>query len=285
MNTEKTTSASKHFHESIPKLKDKEFNLFKDIIFQQAGISLSPLKKSLVENRLLKRIRELNLDSYSNYHHLVMNDVNNNEMQVLIDVLTTNETYFFRESAHFDYLKNTILNDVSRTQDFSVWSAASSTGEEPYSLAMVVADVLGVHGRWRITATDINSEVLKKAQSGKYMLNEKDAIPNEYLRNYCLKGIRSQEGVILIDKTIRAHVHYESANLMENWGSHIDDFDVIFIRNVMIYFNAETRKNLISRIAERLKMGGHLFISHSETLHNLSDRFKLVQPSVYVRIK
>lgn len=268
-----------------PHLDDAEFELFRDLIYKQAGIALSPLKKSLVENRLSKRLRVLGLASFLAYHKQVLADASLKEMQVLVDLLTTNETYFFRESQHFDYLKDTILKSVGRSDGFSIWSAASSTGEEPYSLAMIMADKLGMQGNWNITGTDINTEVLSTARAGRYTLSEKDAIPAEYLRKYCLKGVRSQEGMILIDKALRMHLKYEQLNLMENWSSHISNFDIIFIRNVMIYFDTETRKRLLDKIADRVKMGGHLFISHSETLHNLTDRFKLVKPSIYIRIR
>jgi len=268
-----------------PTLSDTEFELFREMIYQQAGISLTPAKKSLVENRLSKRLRTLGLDTYLAYHKKIKRDSSEKEMQVLVDLLTTNETYFFREEQHFDYLQKTILKNVGRSQGFSVWCAASSTGEEPYSIAMVLADRLGIQGNWQITATDINSEVLTIGREGKYTLSEKDAIPDKFLRTYCLKGVRSQQGVILIDKSLRLHVRYENLNLMGNWGSNISSFDVIFIRNVMIYFDFETRKRLVNRLVDKVKLGGYLIISHSETLNKLTDRLKLVQPSIYVRVK
>jgi len=268
-----------------PKLSESEFDLYRSLIFKQAGISLSPMKRSLVENRLSRRLRDLNLTSFRDYHQQILADTSMKEMQVLVDLLTTNETYFFRESQHFDFLQNEILSKVNRTQGFSLWSAASSTGEEPYSLAMTLADSLGMQGRWQIIATDINMNVLETARIGKYTLTEKDAIPDKYLKAYCLKGVRSQQGVILIDKALRMHVLYEKLNLMANWDKKFNGFDVIFIRNVMIYFNVETRMRLLERIADRIKMGGYLFVSHSETLNKLTDRFSLVQPSIYVRVK
>ncbi|MDH3325428.1 MAG: SAM-dependent methyltransferase [Gammaproteobacteria bacterium] len=268
-----------------PSLSDKEFELFRELIYKQAGIALSPLKKSLVENRLSKRLKNLGLNSFLDYHKQVMSDPSKDEMQVLVDLLTTNETYFFREAKHFDYLKEHVLSKVGRSQGFSLWSAASSTGEEPYSLAMTLADSLGVKGNWQIIATDINTEVLNTARTGRYTLSEKDAIPSKYLHDYCLKGIRSQEGAILIDKALRSSVRYEQLNLMGNWDSYINAFDVIFIRNVMIYFDIDTRKKLLDRIADKIKMGGYLFVSHSETLHKLTDRFELVTPSIYTRVR
>jgi len=283
--TESTSSNNDGFYDSAPKLSDREFELYRELIYKQAGISLSPVKKSLVENRLSKRLRTLGLSSFLDYHKKVLSDVSLKEMQILVDLLTTNETYFFREDQHFDYLQKQILNKVGRSQTFNIWSAASSTGEEPYSLAMTLADSLGMQSNWQILATDINSEVLETARIGKYTLSEKDAIPSKYLRTYCLKGIRSQEGIILIDKSLRMHVRYEQLNLMGNWDPKFGGFDVVFIRNVMIYFDMETRKRLIDRIAERIKVGGCLFISHSETLHKLTDRFKLIQPSIYERVK
>jgi len=268
-----------------PKLTDKEFELFRDLIFQQAGISLAIGKKSLVENRLAKRIRTLNISSFIEYHKIIISDASLKEMQILIDLLTTNETYFFREAQHFNYLQQEILKNKARSMGFSVWSAASSTGEEAYSIAMVLADNLGLQSNWQIIGTDINSEVLEAARTAQYTLSEKDVIPNQFLMAYCLKGIRAQEGTILVDKKLRLHVRFEQLNLMSNWSSHIGGFDVIFLRNVMIYFNSETRKQLLDRIADRVKMNGYLFIGHSETLHNLTDRFKMISPSIYTRVK
>jgi len=268
-----------------PNLSDAEFDLFRKLIMDQAGISLTPMKKSLVENRLSKRLRALNLTTYKSYHKKVISDASLKEMQILVDLLTTNETYFFREKQHFDYLKNSVLTSFGKSQKINIWCAASSSGEEPYSIAMTSADCMGITGNWNIIATDINTEVLNVAQTGKYTLCEKNAIPTHYLNDYCLKGIRSQEGSILINKAIRAKLTFSKLNLIDNWNVELSYFDIIFIRNVMIYFDTDTRIKLIDRLAERLKMGGFLFISHSETLHNLSDRFKLVQPSVYVRVK
>ncbi len=267
-----------------PQLSDAEFELFRRFIMDNAGISLSPVKKSLVENRLSKRLRDLGMNSFKNYYQRVMNDVSRNEAQTLIDLLTTNETYFFREPQHFDYLRNHIITKLSPANDISIWCAASSTGEEPYSLAMTLADTLGISAKWRIIATDINTEVLKTAVAGKYTLCEKDAIPEKLLTSYCLKGVRSQEGVILVDKSIREHIKYEQLNLMGEWGDNYKNFDIIFIRNVMIYFDLPTRKKLVNRLASSIKKDGYLFISHSETLHNLTNRFKLIQPSIYQRI-
>lgn len=283
MISQKTASID-GFITDRPQLSDAEFELFRRFIMESAGISLSPVKKSLVENRLSKRIRELKQSSFKAYYNLVMSDYSKKEAQKLIDLLTTNETYFFREPQHFDYLREQIIPEMASANNISIWCAASSTGEEPYSLAMTLADTLGVNANWNIIATDINTGVLATAQAGKYTLSEKDAIPEKLLTTYCLKGVRSQEGTILVDKSIRKHVNYGQLNLMTEWGGEYKNFDIIFIRNVMIYFDLQTRKRLVDRLANSLKKGGYLFVSHSETLHNLSSRFKLIKPSIYRRI-
>jgi len=266
-------------------ISDREFGLFQKLIYDKAGISLSDAKRSLVVSRLNKRLRELELDTFEQYFNIVVSKNSERELQYTINMLTTNETYFFREQQHFDFLKQKILPRIKSTSGFSVWSAASSTGEEAYTTAMVIADSLAISGNWKIIGTDINHDVLEQARCGLYPITEKGKIDKHYLAKYCLKGVRAQEGMLLIDKKLKNHVSFEALNLVGTWQRDLSDFDLVFLRNVMIYFDTETKKRLINRIADRLKIGGHLFIGHSETINRLTDRFKIVQPSICQRIK
>ncbi len=266
-------------------INDREFGLFKKLIYDKAGISLSDVKRTLVVSRLSKRIRELGLGSFEAYFNIVTTQNDGTELQHTIDMLTTNETYFFRENRHFDFLKHKILPEVKSSSGFSVWSAASSTGEEAYTLAMVISDSLGLLGNWKIVGTDINSDVLVQARRALYPITEKGKIAKHYLTKYCLKGIRNQQGMLLIDKKLKEHVSFEPLNLVGSWTSIINDFDIVFLRNVMIYFDNETKRRLVDRIADKLKIGGYLFIGHSETINKISDRFKIVQPSICQKIK
>ena len=269
-----------HFYQ----ISDKAFELFKSLIHEKAGISLSPAKRTLVVSRLSKRMRTLNLTSFEEYYNLVTQKHNHEELQITIDLLTTNETYFFREDRHFDYLRDEILKNRESGESFRVWSAASSTGEEAYSTAMVIADKFGLYSNWNIFGTDINTDVVKQARRALYPLTESKKIPKDYLRKFCLKGVRSQEGLMLIDSKIKQHVDFDMLNLNADWPSKISSFDVVFLRNVMIYFDLETKQKLVDRIANKIKPGGYLFIGHSESLNQVSDRFKVIRPSICQKI-
>ncbi len=266
-------------------ISDKEFNLFKTLIYDRAGITLALNKRTLVVSRLSKRMRQLNITSFHEYYSLVTQKKNHGEMQNTIDFLTTNETYFFREEKHFDYLKNNILDKSSSVSGFKIWSAASSTGEEAYSTAMVLAEKFGLHSGWSILGTDINSDVVNQARRGLYPLIENEKIPQAYLREYCLKGVREQSDMMLMSERLKKHVSFELLNLNAEWPNHISDFDVVFLRNVMIYFDHETKQRLVEKIANKIKTGGYLFIGHSETLNKITDRFKIVRPSICQKIK
>jgi len=266
-------------------ISDKEFNLFKSLIYDKAGITLSESKRTLVVSRLSKRMRQLEIDSFSSYYNKVTEKNNNIELQNAIDFLTTNETYFFRENKHFDYLKSDILSKLTSCSNFNVWSAASSTGEEAYSIAMVLAEKFGLTSSWNVYGTDINSDVVKKAKRGLYSISESEKISKDYLRAYCLRGVREQSGTMLMDRRLKKHTKFDVLNINGNWPESISVFDVVFLRNIMIYFDLETKQKLVDKIADKVKPGGYLFIGHSETLHQVSDRFELVRPSICQKIK
>lgn len=266
-------------------ISDKEFHLFQKLIYDLAEIDLPLSKRALVVGRLSKRMRKLNITSFEEYYKLVTHKNNPAELQNTIDYLTTNETYFFREEKHFDFIANDILEKNSSNRNFKIWSAASSSGEEAYSAAMVLADKLGLHSNWKIIGTDINQKVVSQAQRGQYPIAERDKIPKEYLIDYCLKGVRSESGTMLIDNHLKKHIDFELLNLNADFPEQISNFDVVFLRNVMIYFNLETKQRLVDKIADRIKLGGYMFIGHSETLNLVSDRFKIVRPSICMKIK
>ena len=264
-------------------ISEKAFGLFKELIYEKAGITLSAAKRTLVVSRLSKRMRELKIISFEDYYEKVIS--NSSELQLAIDSLTTNETYFFREDKHFDFLKKNILSKTSSGNDFKVWSAASSTGEEAYSTAMVLADKFGFQSNWQIIGTDINQNVLTMARKGLYPLIESEKIPRNYLTQYCLKGMRSQSEMMLMDSKLKSHTSFEFMNLNADWPSQISNFDVVFLRNVMIYFDLPTKQRLVDKIANKIKPGGYLFIGHSETLNQVSNRFKVVQPAICQKVR
>lgn len=262
-------------------LTNEEFKQFSELFFELSGIKLSLSKKHLVTGRLSCRLRHYGLVNFTDYFKLATRAGNETEKQRLLDLLTTNETYFFREPIHFEFLRKEILPNYPREYPFRLWSAASSSGEEAYSIAMVLADFLSSRSSWSIIGTDINAEVLYRAQQAKYPIEIKEHIPECYLKKYCLKGFAQETGKLLIDSSLRSHVHFKKFNLNNSTWSGLEQFDVIFIRNVMIYFDANTKQGLVNKIINQLKPGGYLFTGLSETIHDCSDRFERIKPSIY----
>ncbi len=265
-------------HEYV--LTNKEFNLFRELIYDKAGIYMADTKKGLISGRLTKRLRHFNLANFGEYYAFVHSDTAGSEMQVLVDLLTTNETYFFREQKHFDFLRELIVKNYKPSHSFKIWSAASSSGEEAYSMAMLLAGELGFLTNWNILATDLNQQVLETAKRGLYPMSAAEKIPNEYLRLFCLKGCDQYSDYFMIEKTLKSKIQFQQINLNGAWHN-IGPFDLIVLRNVMIYFDKETRKKLMSRIAKKLTRKGYLFISHSESLTGVSESFKCIQPAIY----
>jgi chemotaxis protein methyltransferase CheR len=260
-------------------ITDAEFGRFQRFIFDAAGITLSAGKKALVCGRLAKRLQARQLSSYTEYFALLSSGKDAHEVQTAVDLLTTNETYFFREPKHFELLRELALGAASRSQPFRVWSAASSTGEECYSIAMVLADCLG-QAAWEVVGTDISSRVLERARAGHYPMERTKHIPPTYLKRFCLKGHGEQAGTLLIDRELRARVSFAQVNLNTELP-RLGTFDLIFLRNVMIYFNGDTKRAVVERVLAPLKPGGHFFIGHSETLNEISTAVQQVAPSIY----
>jgi chemotaxis protein methyltransferase CheR len=259
-------------------ITDAEFGQFRRFIFDEAGITLSDSKKALVAGRLARRLKANGVSTYAEYFRLLASGGCNAEVQTAVDLLTTNETYFFRESKHFDLLREH-ARAAPKGQPFRVWSAASSTGEEPYSIAMVLADTLG-DAPWEVVASDISTRVLARARTGHYPMQRTQQIPAEYLKRYCLKGTGAQAGTLLVSKALRERVRFVQVNL-DATRPPLGAFDVVFLRNVMIYFSADTKRGVVSRVASMLKPQGYLFIGHSESLHELTSAVVPVRPSVY----
>jgi len=257
----------------------KEFELFRKFIYDHAGISLALVKQVMVSSRLAKRLNYYQLETYNQYFQLAMNPANSQELQMLVNMLTTNETYFFREPKHFDYLRDEIVKPWCGSS-LRVWSAASSSGEEAYSIAMSLSENLGARD-WSILGTDLSTTVLKKAQQGVYSMDRLELLDPQLLEKYCLKGVRSQEGTFRISEKLRKRTSFKQLNLMKSLPSGIGAFDVIFLRNVLIYFDNETKMHVVERLISALKPGGHFIIGHSETLNGIADQLEMVKPSIY----
>ncbi|MBV0932963.1 CheR family methyltransferase [Marinobacterium weihaiense] len=258
-------------------INDAEFGKFARLLYAHAGIHLSERKKVMLATRLNRRLQYYGLHSFGQYYKLVTGTEHPDELQVMIDHLTTNETHFFREPAHF-----TFLADLVRRQNpehCRVWCAASSSGEEVYTLAMVLDDVLGT-GRWSVLGSDISSRMLQQARRGIYPEVDNRSIPERLLKRYCLQGIGAQAGNFAIDRRLKRGIEFRQINLTASLPA-IGRFDLVFIRNVMIYFDQPTKHEVVKRVIAQLKPGGHILTSHSETLHGISPELRMVKPSIY----
>ena len=262
-------------------INDAEFKRFSGLIYDIAGITLSDAKKVLLTGRLSKRLTALGISNYTQYFKYVTDVLHADELQHMVDLLTTNETYFFREPQHFDFLKQIIPVSLKQGQTYRVWSAAASTGAEAYTIAMILADKMGVDGSWEVLGTDISNSVLEKARRGQYRMAETEKIPLEYLKKYCLKGKGSQEGTFLIDRKLRQHVSFEQMNLNADNIKRGRDFDVIFLRNVLIYFDVPTKQHVVSNLIPSLKHAGYFIVGHSESLNGITEALSLEKATIY----
>ena len=255
-----------------------EFGWIRDFLYDRTGIVLKDGKQALVTGRLARRLRHHGLSTYAEYFQL-LTAPGSTETGIAVDLLTTNETYFFRESAHFDFLRQMIEQKVIRTRPVRVWSAASSSGEEAYTLAMTLDDALD-GAPFEVVGTDISSRVLERAKQALYPIDAASKIPHPLLRRYCLKGKDDYDGYLAITSTLTSRVTFRSANLIEPLPD-LGLFDVIFLRNVMIYFDLDTKGPLVQRVSRLLRPGGFLMVSHSETLNGIQGDLRLVRPSIY----
>lgn len=263
---------------NIQPITDIEFERFRKLIFDIAGISLSPVKKVMVSGRLSRRLSHHGLRSFGDYYHLVTDESHPKERQIMVDLLTTNETYFFREPAHFEFVRDQILPAI-KGDSLRIWSAACSSGEEVYTLAMLMAEQTRIKD-WHILGSDISQRMLVRAQRGLYPMERTSGISPRMMKKYCLKGVRSHAGTLLIDQRLKRHVGFKLINLMSPLSA-IGRFDVIFLRNVLIYFDEDTKAQVVRRVISKLEPGGYFFTSHTETLHGISVDLEMVSPSIY----
>lgn len=274
-------------------LSDKEFRLFRDFIYEKCGINLPPAKKTMLSIRLNKRLKALNISSFGAYFDYVTSSGGHKEEQVqMINVVSTNKTDFFREEKHFHYLAKEALPNLAKKMNsvsgksLNVWSAGCSSGEEPYTLAMVLDDFF-TNSRSRaytLLATDISTRVLTLAEKAIYPKDAVHPVPAKFKHRYLMRGKGDQSGFCRIVPELRKRVIFKRLNLIE--GRYFDlkkKMDIIFCRNVIIYFDRETQVRLFEKFYDQLTPGGYLFIGHSETLHGINDRFQPLTVAVYVK--
>ncbi len=268
--------------ESVPVLKDIEFEKISKLAYEHFGLDLHQGKQGLVTARLGKMLRELGMKSFQQYYDHVKGDSTGTAMSRMVDYLTTNHTSFFRESRHFDFLRNIIYPALRTRPRIDIWSAACSSGEEPYSIAMSLVEEAGAEAlaKVRIKATDISTRVLERAKRGIYPAERFTGIPTPLLQRYLLKGQKESADSFRFKGEVRAMIDFAHLNLM---GPLPEGYrcSVIFCRNIMIYFDKPTQQDLVRRLAQHLEPGGHLLIGHSESLNSIAHEFEYVSPATY----
>lgn len=262
------------------RLSEKNFQIILKSFYHLTGILLNENKKSMVESRLSAKLVEWGYDSYDNFIAKILDFSDHQSKLYLVESLTTNETYFFRESNMLNYMMEMI--EEKNLQNCCVWSAASSSGEEAYSIAMLFAEYFGTESAWHIYGNDISTKMTKIATTGLYKLKRVDAIPEGFLQKYCLKGNAEYEGMFLISKKIRDKVTFEVGNLLETFNYAGKMFDFIFLRNVLIYFSKDKIDAIIRNVLLYLKDDGVLITGHSETIRH--DLIYPIRPCVYKKV-
>lgn len=271
-------------------LGNADYNFLCRLIYDRSRIHLGPDKRVLVTARLSKRLRELELAGYAEYCDLLRSAAGAAELPILIDRISTNHTHFFREEKHFEFLRDKFYpawqaNPAARGTTLRVWSAASSTGEEPYSLAIHLAEHLAPasSNAWRIDATDISTRVLEKARAGVYDHARLADVSDALLRRHFQRGVDEFDGQFRVKNELRSRLQFHHLNLLEPPYPFPQPFHLIVCRNVMIYFDRATQTDLVSHLTDWLVPGGHLLVGHSESLGNIAHSLKSVQPAVYVK--
>ena len=262
-------------------ISDKEFLQLKDIIYKKSGIHITNDDMKNLKNKLIDRLLINSLDSFRDYYQFLIK--NNDEIQSMINAVTTNETYFFREHKHFEFLKDEVLPKV-KYEKFRCWSAAGSNGAEAYSIAMDINSNLSTYQNWEVITSDINNDVLSFAKNGIYPLRYSKKIPQAYLEQYCYRGKNDDEGFFKISDKLKRNISFKHINLMENKDFNIGKFDLIFLRNMIIYFNDDDKKIIVENIIKHLNVGGYLFMGHSESLYRITKKVVQIQPSIYKKI-
>jgi chemotaxis protein methyltransferase CheR len=263
-------------------MRDSEFEFIRTLVYERSRISLGPDKRELVTARLGKRLRATNTTTLADYCRLLQSPAADDELANLIDVISTNHTFFFREQAHFDFLRNRAVPELSGAGRFLVWSAAASSGEEAYSIAMTLSECLP-QVPWHIEGTDISHRIIARAAAGIYRDEAVERLPKNVMRTHFQKGFGPQEGNYRVKPALRDRVTFRQLNLLEGEPPFREPFQVIFCRNVMIYFDRPTQEELVARLTRRLVPGGYLFVGHAESLTNIRHALKPVQPAVYQR--
>jgi chemotaxis protein methyltransferase CheR len=267
------------------KLSFQQFDKISRLVYQIAGIDLHEGKQELVKARLIKRLRHLKIFGFDRYLKYLANDKSGSEIRAMVDVLTTNKTNFFREPEHLDYLRNEIITGLGKEQ-IRIWSAGCSSGEEPYSIAITLCEAIPDIGKSdiKILATDISDRMMERARQGLYDEETLKGMSLQLKHRYfehAETGISRRYRVV---PQLQSMVRFAKLNLMEDWPMR-GLFDVIFCRNVMIYFDKPTQEKLVKRFWSQLRAGGYLMVGHSESLTFMAHDYRYIKPAVYQKVK
>ena len=282
------------FSDALKVMSPGDFDRLSEFISDHCGIKMPPAKKTLLESRLQKRLRTLGIGSFHDYCDFIFKGPQGpGEIVLMIDAVTTNKTDFFREPVHFTYLAETALPEFAQERKpndgrrFTVWSAGCSTGEEPYTLAIVLNEFAETHPGFpfSITATDISTRVLDKARLGIYEEHQVAMIPTMLKQKYFMRSKDRDKGLVRVAPGLRSLIKFERLNLMDERYAFVEgSMDAIFCRNVMIYFERETQYQLLGRFCRYLRTGGHIFLGHSETVHGFDLPLVRIASTIYRKV-
>jgi chemotaxis protein methyltransferase CheR len=271
---------------TTPHLSEVDFNYICKIAYQYCGLDIRPGKEGLVQSRLTKLMRQLEIHSFKEYCRYLEKDLEGQALSAMVDCLTTNHTSFFREEQHFRFLASKIMPVIEERQEINIWSAACSTGEEPYSLAFALLEYFRERGgstpTIRILATDISNRALAIARKGVYQAEKLSNVPQTIVQRYMLRGTGASEGLLLVKPQVKDLIEFRRLNLMEAFDS-VGDYPLILCRNAMIYFDEVTQEKVIARFYQRLEAGGYFFVGHSESLNRIKQPMSYVCPATYRR--
>jgi chemotaxis protein methyltransferase CheR len=285
-NLKDAFAAAAEVHRSLTHISDPDFAKYQALVNREAGIWLSPVKKALLVGRLARRLRELSLTTYAEYYERVTEDPA--ERTKMVDAICTNETHFFREPRHWEFLAGTVYPQWQEQADAGkrerrvrAWSAACSSGEEPYSLAMSLLTAFPTGWSLDVLATDLSTKILDRARAATWPIGKSSEIPEPYLKAFMLKGYGDYDGTMRAGPEIRSLIRFEKLNLNGDEWPQAGAFDLVFCRNVLIYFDRTTKEKVVNRLLDRLVPTGHLFLGHAESLGGFTDRVHSIIPTVY----
>lgn len=273
-----------NFEEKEFPFTDKDFSFIQELVAERTGIVLSDIKRTMVYSRIARRIRDCGVSDFSEYCNLLRSG-DESELVSFTNAITTNLTSFFREPHHFEYLAKTVLPELEKNKTnkrIRIWSAGCSSGEEPYTIAMTVLDHFKNKSDWdiKILASDLDFDMVERASKGVYKEERVTGLDKKHLKNYVKVGKGKQQGMVKMDQRLIDMITFKQLNLLHEWPFK-GPFDLMFCRNVVIYFNKDTQKDLFDRYADLLPEDAPLFIGHSESLFKVTKRFKLIGQTIY----